>query len=136
MKEIYRSNGKKIIITGLITAICLLTCYINSAVVESKTSEKHINVVPTIDSKISNNTNTLYCATFQLAWNELKDNIFKGNNIILSPRTPMAESLNKEFSTKSDLNNSDYIVRSGFMAKKGAKYHYFAMWISNPKVIQ
>ncbi len=55
----------------------------------------------------------LYCSTFQIAWNELKDNIIK-EDIHLVDEPPMVKFLNKSLSTKSDISADCYVAMAGF----------------------
>lgn len=57
--------------------------------------------------------NILYCSTFQLAWNELKDSIIK-ENIVLNTSLPMVDSLNKSLSTKHDVSEDSYVAMAGY----------------------
>ena len=52
-----------------------------------------VTVVPTMNDLISNDSS--WCATFQLVWNDLKNEIVK-QDIIFNPQIEMVRNLNKE----------------------------------------
>ena len=56
--------------------------------------------------------NMLYCVTFQLAWNELMDNVLKGE-IILESEKELSGKLNLQKQTKGSLSPADYIAMVG-----------------------
>lgn len=70
------------------------------------------HVIPTPDY-ISSNGNIVYCSTFQLAWNALKDEVVK-EDITLAGQPMMAKKLNQSFFTKECLSENDYYVNYGF----------------------
>ncbi len=73
-------------------------------------------VTPYMNHTISLDSNVIYCATFQIAWNELKK--VTGENILLSNQPAMADSLNKGIAAKKYINTQDYFVKSGIATKK------------------
>ena len=74
--------------------------------VSEKTSMHAVLDVPMEDS------NMLYCVTFQLAWNELMDNVLKGD-IILDSEKEISSRLNLQKQTKGSLSPEDYIAMVG-----------------------
>lgn len=56
--------------------------------------------------------NMLYCVTFQLAWNELMDNVLKGD-ILLETEKELSSRLNLQKQTKESLSPADYIAMVG-----------------------
>lgn len=102
-----------------IILIAIIVCF--SFFIKDKFLKKHTTVsdninnskiTPYMEEKIDNNNNIIYCSTFQLTWNELKDNIFHGN-ILLQGNPESAEFLNKSLSTKNDISSSYYVAMSG-----------------------
>jgi hypothetical protein len=69
-------------------------------------------VSPHMEQKVTEGTSILYCSSFQLSWNELK-NLVNGD-IKLSNNPEEAAKLNKSLSTKDDLSEEDYIALAGF----------------------
>ena len=64
-----------------------------------------MNVVATLDDKISNDT--CYCATFQLIWNDLKEKLVKGN-IVFDSNNEMVNNLNKSLFNENMISDDYY----------------------------
>lgn len=77
---------------------------------ENKQISKTI-ITPYLETKISNDSNIVYCSTFQIAWNEFKDVV--GGNIILNENIPMVNLLNVGINAKENINKQSYFVTSG-----------------------
>jgi hypothetical protein len=77
---------------------------------ENKQISKTI-ITPYLETKISNDSNIVYCSTFQIAWNEFKEVV--GGNIILNDKIPMVELLNVGINAKENINKQSYFVTSG-----------------------
>lgn len=75
---------------------------------EEKKETKGINVVPTLQDKISNDT--VWCPTFQLVWNDLKNEIVKMD---IDIQNEMAKNLNKEEFTENMLSDEYYYKKYG-----------------------
>jgi hypothetical protein len=83
------------------------TAELNSSVL------KKTIITPHMEQEIIAGKNIIYCSTFQLAWNELKDGIVK-EDIKMTDEPPMVKILNKGLSTKADLSEKDYVAMAGF----------------------
>lgn len=77
---------------------------------------KHSIVTPHLEQEIPAKTNVLWCGTFQLAWNELCD--LSGGQVELEPASTMAEVLNRQTTTRQDLDKSSYVTKAG-LANRG-----------------
>ena len=66
-----------------------------------------------MEAKITPGKSMLFCSTFQLAWNELKDKMVK-ENICLADEPPAVEYLNKSLSTRGDISEDSYVAMVGF----------------------
>lgn len=66
---------------------------------------KGVDVVPTLSDKVS--ADTSWCPTFQLIWNDFKNDIVK-QNIKFDKKLDMLDNLNKEDFTKNDISDSYY----------------------------
>lgn len=66
---------------------------------------KGVEVVPTLSDKVS--ADTSWCPTFQLIWNDFKNDIVK-QNIKFDKKLDMLDNLNKEDFTKNDISDSYY----------------------------
>ncbi len=73
---------------------------------------KNTIVVPTLEHPISQGTNLIWCATTQLAWNELCELI--GEDIQFEPYNIVSQSLNKKTVASNDIDDSTYIAIAGF----------------------
>jgi len=70
------------------------------------------DIVPHTEETISPGRNGVYCATFQLAWNEMQDALVKGP-ILLEDDPPMVELLNRRSFETSDLADDCYLASAG-----------------------
>ncbi len=64
-----------------------------------------INVVASLDDEIT--TNSAWCGTFQLVWNDMVNNVVK-QDVVFTPQIKMAENLNKQTFTEKELSEKDY----------------------------
>jgi hypothetical protein len=78
---------------------------------------EHTIVTPHLEQEIPAQTNVLWCGTFQLAWNELCD--LSSGSVKLEPASTTAEVLNRQTTSKHDLDKSSYVAMAG-LANKGA----------------
>lgn len=70
-------------------------------------------ITPHMKQEIKEGENIIFCSTFQLAWNEMKDSIIKAD-IKLQDEPPVVGYLNNGLSTKSDISDEDYVAIGGF----------------------
>jgi hypothetical protein len=76
---------------------------------------RETDVLPHLEGPITAGRNYLYCATFQLAWNQLQETVFK-EPPHLSGTPPMAEALlGGSTLTKDILPPNSYLVRAGLV---------------------
>lgn len=71
------------------------------------------DIVASLDSETISGRNLVYCATFQLVWNELADEIIK-SPIELNGNLQLVQSLNKRLFEKRDISPSCYLAMAGF----------------------
>jgi hypothetical protein len=76
-------------------------------------SLKHTIVSPYLESDIVKGTNLLWCGTFQLAWNEACR--VTGGDLQFERDHRMISALNKHSFTREFLDESSYVVMSGFV---------------------
>ena len=100
---------KFIILAALLITVCF--AFILSANSTDKSSK--IIVTPHLNQKMVKGKNLLYCSTFQMAWNELKDKIVK-EDIKLVNEPPMVGILNKKYASKQDLSENSYVATAGY----------------------
>ena len=66
-----------------------------------------------LEEPIKPGRNVLWCATFQLAWNEACALI--GEDVHLQKDPPLVAFLNKKTATKNDLDDASYVALAGFV---------------------
>lgn len=69
-----------------------------------------ITTVLTLDDEIKDDT--IWCGTFQLIWNDLKNELAK-QDIVFNPQLEVVENLNKETFTINDLSEDSYYKKIG-----------------------
>lgn len=68
-------------------------------------------VTPYLAQKIEPGKNVLWCSTFQLVWNELRD--LAGGTLDLDGDPAIAKSLNAEEASRDDLDEESYVAAAG-----------------------
>lgn len=98
---------KKIVLLLLLITIILSLAYhfIKKGLIVNTPLTKDVNVVPTMLDEIGNDTT--WCATFQLIWNDLKNDVVK-KDIIFTPQEKIATNLNKEEFTEKMISDEYY----------------------------
>lgn len=83
-----------------------LSCIKN---VETNKSEKqhseNIEIVATLEDEIT--TNSAWCGTLQLVWNDMINNVVK-QDVVFTPQKQIVENLNKQIFTEEQLSEEDY----------------------------
>ena len=80
----------------------------NEEKVEKEKVSSDVNIVTSLEDKIENNT--IWCGTFNLVWNELKERIL-GGDAIVNPEIEMITNLNKSTFNKDSLEDSSYYTK-------------------------
>lgn len=75
---------------------------------------KYTAILPTLNSPAAQNRNLIWCSSFQLAWNEFKNDIVQ-EPILLSSSQNLADLLNHAPQSKQDILDGDYYARAGFI---------------------
>ncbi len=73
-----------------------------------------VYVVPTMNDEVK--SDSAWCATFQLVWNDLKNEVVK-QDIVFSPQLAMAENLNKEDFIENMISDEYYFKIYGLKTK-------------------
>lgn len=76
----------------------------------SLSSTEGITTVLTLDDEITDNT--IWCGTFGLIWNDLKNDLAK-QDIVFNPQLKVVENLNKETFTTEELSEDSYYKKIG-----------------------
>lgn len=108
---------KTLTILILLMTVMLFTTNIVMAqekAADSKTL-KSTTITPQLESEIKPGKNLIFCNTFQLAWNQLTDNIIKGD-LHLAKEPPLVNILNKmrKIITTKDLSEQYYLAMVGY----------------------
>lgn len=96
-------NKLRIFLAGImILVICI---GISFKMFQDKAKEStDLNVNLSLEDKLTNNT--LWCGTFNLIWNDLKN--LAGQDIVFAPQLEVVDHLNKSNFTTSELNENSY----------------------------
>lgn len=73
--------------------------------IETLTKNDKLSIVTSLEDKIGDNT--AWCGTFNLIWNDLKNDLAK-QDIVFSPQPEVVEHLNKGTFTTADLSEESY----------------------------
>jgi hypothetical protein len=85
----------------------------NSA--ESKpaiTKTQHTIITPYLVAQIGIDNNILYCASFQMAWNKMRDKVIKGD-IQLENEPLTAQRLNRMLENRNDISIGSFVAEAG-----------------------
>ncbi len=77
------------------------------------TALQHTVIVPTLDSPIPPGKSVVWCGSFQLAWNELKRDLAKGD-VLLENAQEVADRLNRVEFAATDMKPEDYYAAAGW----------------------
>ena len=104
-----------LIIVILVIGVISIAVYYTRRNEEDRTptefsSTEGIVTALTLEDKISDNT--IWCGTFQLIWNDLKNDLAK-QDIVFTPQLEVVENLNKETFTTNDLTDKYYYKKYG-----------------------
>lgn len=72
---------------------------------EEKKYSENIKTVATLEDEIT--TNSVWCGTFQLVWNDMVNNVLK-QDVVFTPQEKMVENLNKQTFKEDQLSEKDY----------------------------
>ena len=97
-------SNKKAIIT-IIVVIILLVVLAGVYVYLFKNNSDEIKTVATLEDEIT--TNSIWCGTFQLVWNDMVNNVVK-QDVVFTPQEKLVENLNKQTFKEDQLSEKDY----------------------------
>ena len=72
---------------------------------EEKKYSENIKTVATLEDEIT--TNSVWCGTFQLVWNDMVNNVVK-QDVVFTPQEKIVENLNKQTFKEDQLSEKDY----------------------------
>lgn len=109
----------KIIILFLVALVVVLITLVYTLIIKRKNQDipiiEGITVVPTFDDEIASDSS--YCATFQLVWNDMKNKVIK-KDITFNPEVLMATNLNRESFTEDMISDNYYFKIYGPKTKE------------------
>lgn len=73
-----------------------------------------VEVTAHLDAEIKPEETLVYCATFQLAWNQLCDKVIVQDALCLAGDPPIAQALNQRLIGADDLDEQSYLAMAGF----------------------
>ncbi|MBQ7409791.1 MAG: hypothetical protein IJW20_00215 [Clostridia bacterium] len=79
---------------------------------EIEESKHQVSVVPTMKDTIEENS--AWCATFQLVWNDMQDNLVEGD-IEFSEPNVLVDNLNSQIFKENDISKEYYYKKCGLM---------------------
>lgn len=96
----------------IILAISLTACSTQDHPQASITKTEHTIITPHLGAQIDSNNNLIYCSSFQMAWNKLRDDVIKGD-ILLESDPSSARQLNKKLQSNDDIAKKSYVAEAG-----------------------
>ncbi len=108
---------KRSIILVLIVICTIIQCSCSSNEQSERVSSEKLtqtNIAATIDEKIVEGKNVLYCSSFQMAWDRLKQDILKGA-VELDNQPLIANSLNSNSFDRKNIGEKNYVAEAGFV---------------------
>ena len=103
-------NGTKIEILGFEVYDNTVENLENQDNLDMENNAEDLSVALTLEDEIQNNT--IWCGTFQLIWNDLKNDLAK-QDIVFKPQLEVVENLNKETFTVDDISEKYYYKKIG-----------------------
>jgi hypothetical protein len=86
----------------------------DSAAGISSAKLQHTAIVPTLDTPMPAGKNVIWCSSFQMAWNHLKDDVIK-EPIKLAVSQPVADRLNTAKESETDMTAGSYYAAAGWV---------------------
>jgi hypothetical protein len=71
-------------------------------------------IIPTLDTPMPEGKNVIWCASFQIAWNEFRDDVI-GEPVKITGAQEIADRLNNSPITKDVLHAKGYYAKAGFV---------------------
>ncbi len=76
---------------------------------------RHTFIVPTLDTPIAANKNIIWCSSFQIAWNEMKNSVVKAPMQVIGAEE-IAGRLNNAKASKDDIQKADYFAAADWVS--------------------
>ena len=114
MKRIIKSSISVVILMSAM--LCVSACTDSNESQSTITKTQHTTISLRLDEDIDFSNNLLYCASFQMAWDIMRDQIIKGD-IMLEPDTLLAIQLNRQLVGRKDISTGSYVAVAGELSK-------------------
>ncbi len=79
------------------------------------TGLEHTVIVPTLDTPMPPGKNVIWCSSFQVAWNHLRDDVIKAP-VKVANAEEVADRLNRAPQSEADLPEGSYYAAAGFVS--------------------
>ncbi len=129
--DFVRFKQKFCVYTGITSALLYLAGFIGFSLVPfineriemalktktfsgSSNNLKETIIVPTLDSMLPNSKNAIWCSSFQLAWNELRDNVIKQPIQVIGAED-LASRLNTASQSSRDIETNSFYAAAGLV---------------------
>ena len=113
MKTIFHT-----IILGLSVLPMLGGCFKTSeSAPPAITKAEQTAISPYLEAKLDSINNTLYCASFQMAWSKMRNQVIK-EDIQLADSPLTASQLNRQLLGNDDVSNGSYVAEAGVLSKE------------------
>jgi len=76
---------------------------------------KATRITPILDAKINTGENLIYCSTFQITWNSLYKDIYKGETIEIENAPNYIKTLNSLINEPCNISEDSYVALAGFV---------------------
>ena len=76
---------------------------------------KQTTISPYLDTKLDSINNTLYCASFQMAWSKMRNQVIK-EDIRLADNPLTARQLNRQLFGNDDVSSGSYVAEAGALS--------------------
>lgn len=81
------------------------------------TKAEQTTICPYLEAKLDPINNTLYCASFQMAWSKMRNQVIK-EDIRLADNPLTAHQLNRQLLGNDDVSNGSYVAEAGVLSKE------------------
>lgn len=81
------------------------------------TKAEQTTISPYLEAQIDSINNTLYCASFQIAWGKMRNQVIK-EDIRLADNSPTARQLNRQLLGNDDVSSGSYVAEAGVFSQE------------------
>lgn len=96
-----------IIAVILLVSILIISKKGKNKVTNTRYNPEDVTIALTLEDKIDKNNNAMWCGTFQLIWNDLRNDLAK-QDIVFTPQPEVVENLNKGTFNTSKISDKSY----------------------------